>query len=104
MLHFKTLIDGHHVSLFVDHKPIVSAFYSKSIPKSDRQQRQLSFISEYISDIQYVRGQDKIVADCLSRPINSVNVDVFNLKGLASVQATDPELDSYKDYQSTCPI
>ena len=97
VLHFKTLIDGHHVSLFVDHKPIVSAFYSKSIPKSDRQQRQLSFISEYISDIQYVRGQDNIVADCLSRPINSVNVDVFDLKGLASVQATDPELDSYKD-------
>lgn len=32
VLHFKTLFDGHSVSLFLDHKHTVSAFYSKSVP------------------------------------------------------------------------
>ena len=48
VIHFKSLIDGHSVTLFTDHKPIVSAFYSKSLPKSDRQQCHFSFISEYV--------------------------------------------------------
>ena len=59
VLHFKTFIDGHSVTLFLDHKPIVSAFYSKSIAKSDRQQRQLSLISEYVSSIEYIRGEQR---------------------------------------------
>ena len=49
VVHFRTLIDGNVVDLFLDHQPIVSAFHSKSIAKSERQQRQLSFISEYVT-------------------------------------------------------
>lgn len=97
VLNFKTLIDGHNLTLFVDHKPLVSAFYSKNLAKSDRQQRQLSFLSEYVSDIQYVRGQDNIVADCLSRPVCASQVDVFDIQGLAQAQLNDPEIETYKD-------
>lgn len=97
ILHFKTLIDGHNVTVFTDHKPLVSAFNSKSIPKSDRQQRQLSLISEYISSIHHIKGKDNIVADCLSRPIYATYVDSFDLPGLASAQVNDEELESLKD-------
>lgn len=102
-LHFKTIIDGHSTTLFVDHKPLVSAFYSKNTPHSDRQQRQLSFLSEYISDMQYIRGQDNIVADCLSRPVNSISIDTFDLPGLAYAQNNDPELDAYKSRLKSYP-
>lgn len=97
VLHFKTLIDGHKVTLFVDHKPLVSAFYSKSVPKSDRQQRQLSLISEYVSHLEYIKGHDNIVADCLSRSVCATNVDIFDIPGIATAQTEDPELDTYKD-------
>ncbi|MEL6989132.1 MAG: RNase H-like domain-containing protein [Bacteroidota bacterium] len=104
VLHFKTLIDGHSVTLFLDHKPIVSAFYSKGIAKSDRQQRQLSFLSEYVSSVQYIRGGENIVADCLSRPVCSVNVDTFDLQNLAHLQASDPEIESYKERLTTYDV
>ena len=86
VIHFKPFIDGHSVDLFVDHKPLVSAFHSKNISKSDRQQRQLAFISEYVQDVKYIKGSNNIVADCLSRPINAVNVDLFDLSGISMAQ------------------
>lgn len=97
VLHFKTLIDGHSVTLFLDHKPIVSAFYSKSIAKSDRQQRQLSFISEYVTTVEYIKGNNNIVADCLSRPVCAISVDTFDLQNLAQLQASDTELETYRE-------
>ena len=96
ILHFKSIIDGHPVTLFTDHKPIVSAFYSKNISKSDRQQRQLSYISEYVSSLQYICGNNNVVADCLSRPINAVTVDAFDLSGIAKSQVDDPEFLVYQ--------
>ena len=95
VLHLKTLIDGHRVTLFVDHKPLVAAFYSSSIAKSDRQQRQLSLISEYVSDVKYICGRENVVADCLSRPICAISVDAFDLLGIARAQLEDPELEIY---------
>lgn len=97
VLHFKTYIDGHPVTLFTDHKPIVSAFYSNSTAKSDRQQRQLSFLSEYVSSVQYIRGHNNVVADCLSRPVCATSVDTFDLHGIARLQASDDEIISYSD-------
>ena len=102
VLHFKSLIDGQNTTLFVDHKPIVSAFHSKNVPRSDRQQRQLSIISEYVADVQYIKGYNNIVADFLSRPINAINVDTFDFAGISVAQKDDKELDKYpnlKEYQ-----
>lgn len=104
VLHFKTYIDGHRVTLFLDHKPIVSAFYSKSTAKSDRQQRQLSFISEYVSTVQYIRGHNNVVADCLSRPVCATEVDVFDLHGIATAQLDDDELDEHRDKLTSYPL
>ena len=96
VLHFKTLIDGHQVTLFVDHKPIVSAFYASTPAKSDKQQRHLSFISEYVSNVQYICGRDNVVADFLSRPICATSVDVFDLSGIARAQSLDSDIDNFK--------
>ena len=96
VLHFKSLLDGHNTTLFLDHKPIVSAFYSKSLAKSDRQQRQLAFISEYVDRVEYIRGKENIVADTLSRPVLAITVDTFDLHGLAEAQQIDEEILNYK--------
>lgn len=104
ILHFKYLIDGHHVTLFTDHKPLVTTYHSNSNPKSDCQQRKFSLISEYIADIQYIRGQDNVVADCLSRPICAVTPAIFDLPALANAQKDDPELDQFKDRLTEFPM
>ena len=38
-------------------------------PWSTRQQRQLSYISDYTTDIRHIAGKSNVVADCLSRTI-----------------------------------
>ncbi|PAA55116.1 hypothetical protein BOX15_Mlig009056g3 [Macrostomum lignano] len=67
VLHFRSLIEGRQVTIFTDHKPLVQAFHSGSQGTSDRNQRYLSIISEYVTDVVYIRGSDNIVADALSR-------------------------------------
>lgn len=94
-LHFKPMIEGRQVTLFTDHKPLVSAFHSKNPAKSDRQQRHLSLLTEYIADVQFIKGDQNIVADCLSRPTNSVMIDVYDLPALASKQQNDEEIKQY---------
>ena len=100
ILHFKADIEGRHVTLFTDHKPLVRA-YRKLMPlNSDKQQRQMSLVAEYVADIVYIRGKNNVVADCLSRPevseVNAVNVDLVDLPALAEQQEIDTEIENFK--------
>ena len=51
-----------------DHKPLTFALQRQSDAWSARQQRHLSYVAEYMSDIRHVPGKENVVADCLSRP------------------------------------
>ena len=62
--HFRFLLEGRSFTTFVDHKPPTFAMAKVSEPWSARQQRQLSFISEFTTDVRQV-------ADCLSRSVTS---------------------------------
>lgn len=97
VLHFKHQIEGRYVLLLTDHKPLCSAFRSKVPAKSDRQQRHLSLLSEYVADVCFVRGSDNIVADALSRPVSAVCVDLCDLPNLAIEQTKDQEMQTYMD-------
>ena len=95
VLHFKHLLDGKTVTLCTDHRPLVSAFTSRNPAKTDRQQRNLSCISEYISSMVYIRGHDNIVADCLSRNVNAISIDAIDLPAIAHAQKSDNEIKDY---------
>jgi cleavage and polyadenylation specificity factor subunit 1 len=97
VLHFKPQIEGRNATVFTDHKPLAAAYKKKTLLKSDKQQRQLSVITEYTADCLYIRGDQNIVADCLSRPVNAVTVDIFDLPALAAQQTNDEEIVLYKD-------
>ena len=51
-----------------DHKPLTFALHCQSDSWSARQQRHLSYLARYTSDIRHVAGKENVVADCLSRP------------------------------------
>jgi hypothetical protein len=66
--HFRFLLEGRSFQLWTDHKPLVHAMHRVSPPWTPRQQRQLSFISEFTADVRHTPGTDNVVADALSRP------------------------------------
>jgi RNase H-like domain found in reverse transcriptase/Reverse transcriptase (RNA-dependent DNA polymerase) len=68
ILHFRHLLEGRPFVIFTDHKPLVGALSRAAEPRSDRQRRQLSFISEFTAEIHHMAGPDNVVADTLSRP------------------------------------
>jgi hypothetical protein len=66
--HFRQFCEGGQFQLWTDHKPLVSALTSVSVPISPKQQRQLAFISEFNIQMLYLPGLKNAVADFLSRP------------------------------------
>ncbi|XP_023347202.1 uncharacterized protein LOC111716022 [Eurytemora carolleeae] len=65
---FRFELEGRKFHIITDHLPLVSALFQVSPPWSARQQRQLSNISEFTSDIRHTPGSANVVADYLSRP------------------------------------
>ena len=69
--------------------------FSQRIKKiSQRQQRQIAFISQFTTVIAYQPGGDNVVADSLSR-VESIRVPTeFDLSELAQAQIGDAELQN----------
>jgi hypothetical protein len=66
--HFRFLLEGRKFRILTDHKPLVSAMSRITPPWSGRQQRHLSFLAEFTSDLRHTAGRSNVVADALSRP------------------------------------
>ena len=60
-------IEGQPIVVRTDHKPLVGALRKSSDTFSPLQRRHLNFISQYIQDLQYLKGQENTVADACSR-------------------------------------
>lgn len=91
--HFRYLLEGRSFTVFTDHKPLTFAMNSKT-ERSPRQTRHLEYISQFTTDIQFIRGESNVVADSLSRPFD---VDVIgntdlNLNILYKEQENDSEI------------
>ena len=57
-----------------------------------RQQRHLSYISEFSTDLQHVAGKDNQVADCLSRAVVGAVHLGLDYNCIAADQTTDPDV------------
>jgi hypothetical protein len=68
ILHFCHLLEGRHLAVFSDHKPLAGALHKVTDLRSDRQRRQFAFIAEFVSEILHIAGNENVVADTLSRP------------------------------------
>lgn len=90
--YFKHMIDGRDCTILTDHKPLTFAFQQNPEKATPKQIRQLSFISEYTTNIQHISGKDNIVADTLSRIEAMFNADQVNFEELALSQQNDGEI------------
>jgi len=102
---WKDFIEGSPVTVFTDHKPLLGALKGDKERHSGRQQRQISLINEYITDVIYVAGKDNVVADTLSRNENAsigavdTSSSSFDLIGIAKGQVGEDFSDgNYKAF------
>jgi len=103
--HFRFSLEGRTFKLWTDHKPLCSALHRVSEPWSARQQRQLSYIAEFTSEILHVPGDENVVADALSRPycteVSSSLPPISSLASLSSPPGIDFQVMA--EAQVTCP-
>lgn len=89
--YFRHMLELKPFSIYTDHKPIVYAF-SKPLDKcSPRQFRYLDFLGQFSTDIRHIAGEDNVVADALSRPVEAISSITINFRALAASQETDAE-------------
>lgn len=97
IIHFRYFVEGRDFHVNTDHKPLTTAITSKT-DRNPRQSRHLDYISQFTSDIRFLKGRDNVVADTLSRPgVNLLDFVTLKLEDLARAQSTDPELISLRD-------
>lgn len=95
--HFHHLLEGRQFTIKTDHKPLTYAFQQRLSKASERQLRQLDYISQFTTDITYVKGEDNTVADALSR-INTIDMPTrLDLETIFLHQQDDEELKQLLD-------
>ncbi|CAH8553506.1 unnamed protein product [Schistosoma rodhaini] len=95
--HFRHMIEGTIFTVYTDHKPLTKALNAKQDNYSPREIRQLEFISQFTSSIQYIEGNNNEVADALSRTtINAIITNGIDYHGLAKLQEIDIELNKLR--------
>ena len=99
--HFRIFLEGRQFTAFTDHKPLTYCMSKSSDMWTSRQQRHLSYISKFTTDIQHIQGKDNFVADSLSRTtIDFVQLGI-DYAMMATDQAEDPEVQSYRTTPSS---
>jgi hypothetical protein len=96
--HFRFMLEGRRFTLYTDHKPLTFALSKAAEPWIPRQCRHLSYMAKFTSDIRHIAGQENVVADTLSRPLQVAAT-------IAAVAATPQSLDyaAIADAQRDCP-
>ncbi|KAJ8031654.1 hypothetical protein HOLleu_24913 [Holothuria leucospilota] len=99
--HFRHILEGQEFYILTDHKPLTHAFLAKPDRYSPREIRHLDFISQYSTDIRYIKGSDNVVADALSRTdvnqLDKISSSIpVDFDQIASSQQSDEELQKLR--------
>ena len=99
--HFRHFLEARPFTICTDHKPLVQALIKQLDRWSPQQQRHLSYISEYSTDIHHVSGKDNTMVNSLSHPFVIATAtwthNGLDLHKLAEDQASDPDLTAATD-------
>ncbi|KAI5731471.1 hypothetical protein M8J77_010485 [Diaphorina citri] len=87
---FSYLLEGRKFVIYTDHRPLMYAFTKVKDTCSPRQIRHLAFISQFSTDIRYVKGENNAPADALSR-IETIVQRTISPADLAEAQKSDLE-------------
>lgn len=88
--YFRHMVEARPFTVYTDHKPLTFVFANNRDKCSPRQFRYLDYISQFTTNLKYVKGSDNVVADALSR-VEAISLPIDYLS-LAKSQDSDPEL------------
>ena len=94
--HFRYFIEGRDFHIFSDHKPLTTVFSVNKSSYSPRQFRHIDFISQFTTDIRYIKGTANTTADALSGSVFAIkNSDApVDYAKIAEDEVNDTELKS----------
>ncbi|XP_059083366.1 uncharacterized protein LOC131880699 [Tigriopus californicus] len=92
--HFKHFVEGTIFHILTDQKPLQKAIKSISSTQTETQARRLAYIALLTSDVQYIEGEENVVADSLSRApaLDALTISDPLLLRVSMAQANDPGL------------
>ena len=97
--HFRYFLEGRSFVLFTEQNPLTFVISKTSDPWSSRQQRHLTYISEFTTDVRHIGGKNNTIADTLSRgeisAITSPHPGVY-YDAMAAAQRTDEGITSVR--------
>lgn len=77
--YFQHLLEGWPFTIFTDHKPLTMAMNNSSDKYTSREIRHLDYISQLITDLHNIKGENNALANTLSQTgINTLNVDTLS--------------------------
>uniref|UniRef100_A0A5S6Q037 RNA-directed DNA polymerase n=1 Tax=Trichuris muris TaxID=70415 RepID=A0A5S6Q037_TRIMR len=100
--HFRSTVEGRELIVYTDHKPLVRAFENGSQGLTDREIRQLDFVTSMQVQLCHISGKENVVADTLSRKIYAATdgTSTLSAEEIARAQNEDPEFDWVKSHTS----
>ena len=94
--YFQDFLERCQFHVLTDHKPLTFALQARPDRHSSCQARQLDYISQFMSTIQHIHGQDNVVADALSHietiTLTSNQPPVLDFVAMAKAQSTDRQV------------
>ena len=97
---FRYFIEGRQFHVYTDHKPLTTTFSSNKSTYTPRQFRHIDYISQFTTDIRYIKGSENLPADALSRNISALSSSPIDYVSIAHDQVDDPELQQLKENPS----
>ena len=97
MKHFSRILDGRPFTILTDHRPLVYAATQRSDKASPRQSRHLDYILQFNTQFSFVKGEDNVVADALSRTGTISMPALLDSATIKEVQETDAELQHFSE-------
>lgn len=89
---FRYFIEGRRFHVLTDHKPLTTTFLRNKDSYTPHQLRHMDFISQFTTDIRYIKGVENTPADALSRNITAVTSSSLDFAAVAADQPGDDEL------------
>jgi hypothetical protein len=65
--YFRRILEARHFTILTDHNLLTSSFQKKRDKYSPTNFKHLDYISQFMTDIRHISGQENIVAEALSR-------------------------------------
>ena len=74
---FRNILLGHHISVYTDHKNLAYNMFN-----TERVMRWRLILKEFGPELKYIKGENNVVADVLSRLEMTDNQDILNISEL----------------------